>query len=679
MINAEGTTSHDAPEPQSAHTELPDNSTARAPLECDLIMKGGITSGIVYPRAIFELSKYYRLRAIGGASAGAIAAACAAAAEYRRTNDKCEAAFDALNNLPDQLADEVKGDSLLLRLFKPETETRNVLRWFLAGLTAKETRGWRAKSLALLKWAAAALRYFPIFAVIALASGGAVAFGMLQATAESITAIRVFASLFGVVSGLLLAIVTITLGVVLTLRKVLPSNFMGLVSGSGSGPNDDALTPWLNRQVQKLAGLGLDKPLTFGALWCAGRELETAPAIEVTESYDRAIDLRVMTTALSHSKAYSFPLEPEERFYFDPAEFERLFPPTIVAHLLAHGRAATGETDENHTPDSVDSTSVNQRLNQELEKRGLRRLPAMADLPILVPVRMSLAFPLLLSAIPLHRKRFLPQGSGVIERVWFSDGGIISNFPIHFFDSIIPTRPTFGIDLAEVSSLGVLDEAAVLPKTNRVVEPGWIDIEAGDANAGNTRRAPSLLKFLTSIITTLHGWNDATQMRVPGFRDRIAEIRLGPGEGGINLRMSKTLTLELAERGRRAGQLLCEHFVPSIYRSPTLPVDSTIKTTWSNHRWVRFRTAAKLLEEAFAGLRLAELKTKNDASAILALHLNQPSYKMSKAQAQGSIAAYEKLIELAEWFESERQQLGHRVYDEEYPKPHCQLRIRPRT
>ena len=48
-------------------------------LECDLVMRGGITSGIVYPRAIAKLAESYRFRSIGGTSAGAIAAAATAA------------------------------------------------------------------------------------------------------------------------------------------------------------------------------------------------------------------------------------------------------------------------------------------------------------------------------------------------------------------------------------------------------------------------------------------------------------------------------------------------------------------------------------------------------------------------------------------------------------------------
>ena len=35
---------------------------AKPGLECDIVMKGGITSGVVYPLAVCELAKVYRLR-----------------------------------------------------------------------------------------------------------------------------------------------------------------------------------------------------------------------------------------------------------------------------------------------------------------------------------------------------------------------------------------------------------------------------------------------------------------------------------------------------------------------------------------------------------------------------------------------------------------------------------------
>ena len=54
--------------------------------DCDLVMKGGITSGIVYPLAACELARQYRFRSIGGSSAGAIGAVLVAAAEHGRAS-----------------------------------------------------------------------------------------------------------------------------------------------------------------------------------------------------------------------------------------------------------------------------------------------------------------------------------------------------------------------------------------------------------------------------------------------------------------------------------------------------------------------------------------------------------------------------------------------------------------
>ncbi|MFT3971078.1 MAG: patatin-like phospholipase family protein [Micropruina sp.] len=51
----------------------------------DVTMKGGTTSGVIYPLALCELARNFRFRNLGGASAGAIAASLAAAAELGRT------------------------------------------------------------------------------------------------------------------------------------------------------------------------------------------------------------------------------------------------------------------------------------------------------------------------------------------------------------------------------------------------------------------------------------------------------------------------------------------------------------------------------------------------------------------------------------------------------------------
>jgi hypothetical protein len=59
----------------AAHGRTEDGNVADK--YCDLVMKGGITSGIVYPNAVLSLAREYRFKSIGGTSAGAIAAAVA--------------------------------------------------------------------------------------------------------------------------------------------------------------------------------------------------------------------------------------------------------------------------------------------------------------------------------------------------------------------------------------------------------------------------------------------------------------------------------------------------------------------------------------------------------------------------------------------------------------------------
>src|SRR4030081_3264187 len=68
--------------------------------QCDLIMQGGITSGVVYPGAVLKLATRYRFRSIGGTSAGAMAAAATAAAELGRDSG----GFDPLRKVTGEIA-----------------------------------------------------------------------------------------------------------------------------------------------------------------------------------------------------------------------------------------------------------------------------------------------------------------------------------------------------------------------------------------------------------------------------------------------------------------------------------------------------------------------------------------------------------------------------------------------
>ena len=123
-----------------------------AKLECDLVMKGGITSGVVYPLAVCRVAEKYRLCNIGGASAGAIAAVAAGAAEYARAtrNGRDGAGFEGLEKLPEQLTAEVGPDRQprLLALFQPTDEARSIFALLLTAIgnvpsIRSRRNGWR--------------------------------------------------------------------------------------------------------------------------------------------------------------------------------------------------------------------------------------------------------------------------------------------------------------------------------------------------------------------------------------------------------------------------------------------------------------------------------------------------------------------------------------------------------
>ena len=102
-------------------------------LQCDIILRGGITSGIVYPRAIAKLAETYDFRSIGGSSAGAIAAAWTAAAALaaKRGHDIFQT---RIKTHPQELAETRDGKTIFERLFQPQPCTRRLFNVFRASL-----------------------------------------------------------------------------------------------------------------------------------------------------------------------------------------------------------------------------------------------------------------------------------------------------------------------------------------------------------------------------------------------------------------------------------------------------------------------------------------------------------------------------------------------------------------
>jgi hypothetical protein len=218
-----------------------------------------------------------------------------------------------------------------------------------------------------------------------------------------------------------------------------------------------------------------------------------------------------------------------------------------------------------------------------LERNGagqMMHFPIGPDLPVLVATRMTLSFPILISAVPLYEVHFEHDAEPRLVRLVFSDGGITSNFPIHFFDSPLPTRPTFGLNLTGVRAETKLDPhdpcAAVRP-------PGAVNSPAYQPVASVT----SLVSFLVAIKDAMQNWRDNAQARLPGFRDRVVNVELAANEGGLNLAMSAAKIEELSERGRCAGDALVELFAGDGAGKPK---------QWNDHRFARYRTSMSLIE-----------------------------------------------------------------------------------
>lgn len=545
---------------------------------CDLVMKGGITSGVVYPLAAVRLSEQFVFKNIGGTSAGAIAAAATAAAEHARARG----GFERLKQLPEFLAGNSpeKGKNNLLTFFQPQPATRRLFRLCLAGLGEQEGRGGR-----LLR---AALRSYRIEALI----------GALFGLGFFYLAWRCSEGAFLVVCGaiaLILACVGVAValvcGLVRDLGGALPDNFYGLCSGlteefsNVKGPPPEGkgkpLTFWLNEYLNEFVQRTHDQsPLTFGELWG-----------EPGSDGGRAVNLEMMTTCLTHGRPYRLPFRDDEEirenglFYFRPDEFRKLFPESVVQWMESHPR-----------PEKNEKSAASRA---KLKEKGFLPLPAPADLPVVVAVRMSLSFPVLLSAVPLHaidRSRD-PEGE-TPERCWFSDGGVCSNFPVHFFDSPLPRWPTLSINLLEKPS-GTKPEDLLAPEMCRSNSAGiqetWNRFEVSESLHPDTQKLVAKRKaglgrpfaFAWALVATMQNWSDHVQSRLPGYRDRIAAVGLTPDEGGLNLCMPKERIDQLTQRGQAAGEEFVRRFgYPS----------AETKMNWENHRWIRLRSCFGSLE-----------------------------------------------------------------------------------
>jgi predicted acylesterase/phospholipase RssA len=491
---------------------IPHGPAARDLPPCDLVMKGGITSGIVYPSLVITLATRYRFASIGGTSAGAIAGALTAAAEYGRQLGNA----GGLGRFAEALQALSKRDAIL-DLFQPTPPTSSlflVLR--RAGLSRSRSPVWRlaftARVAARKRARVAAVGVFLALGVLATIAGAFVKFPLGVWIAWTLL---VALPLLGIV---ILATAAAAIGDLLrqTISSLAHWDF-GICPGTQQpGFEAEALIDWLHKHIQRCAGKPIDEPLTF-------RDLA-----------DQGINLTMITTDLSLARPVRLP-DCIGAYSFDVERMRQRFPATVVDAMVKASPPVA----------------------------GYATMPT-DDLPVVVGVRLSLSFPILMSAMALHQRS--PRGD--MRTHLLSDGGISSNFPMHFFDAWFPRHPTFGIDLAHFPE-GNRDEVFMLPDPRERAIPRWDPVA-------------SLPAFFALMKDTAQNWRDTLQSELPGFRDRVCQIRFDKGQGGLYLDMTDKDVEDLVQRGARAGELILETWT---------------EHQWDQHRWVRYLMTMGLLED----------------------------------------------------------------------------------
>ncbi|HET9423059.1 MAG TPA: hypothetical protein VFO49_18095 [Nocardioides sp.] len=513
----------------------------RPAAECDMVMKGGISSGVVYPLTVCKLATAYRLKNIGGTSAGAIAAVLAAAAEYRRREDVASpgAGFRALAEMPQEIK------TALPTMFQPHPDAARVFGVLNAQIDPDHQGAGRwTRTAARVVAAEKASFVLGLLGILLLVVPGLLIVNGLPIEGGDWARLAL-----GLVPPLLLALTVgllcAAVGLARTVVRLLPRLDYGLTDGA-THQTEPGLTQWLAERIQQVAGLEVDgRPLTLGDLWRTpaaddDRDVDgkrTVPAGELRRQRD--IDLQVMTTDLTLGRPFRLPFA-ERTFMFDEDEMSRLFPAPVVAAMKVrtaqHAHPETG--------------------------RPLWQFPQPADLPLVVMARMSLSFPGLIAAVPLYAVD--RGGDGSLVRHLFSDGGISSNFPMHFFDSLLPSRPTFGVDLT--------------PPHPHHPEKTWRpDFDAG--TNPRVRAIDGVGSFAGALRDAMQNWQDNRQVSQRGYADRVVSIRLDSDEGGMNLRMPDDVVLRLVARGAEAG-------------------DKLLEFDWDTHRRVRYRIATGRLTDA---------------------------------------------------------------------------------
>ena len=236
----------------------------------------------------------------------------------------------------------------------------------------------------------------------------------------------------------------------------------------------------------------------------------------------------MIATNVTHGRPYRLPqTDRDERLFFNPETWRKFFPDTVMHSLW--------ESSDPYVPLSKSDPSMPAGAEQ------LRELPR-GKLPIVVAARLSLSYPLLFSTVPLYAIDY--EESDVEKRKLrlcrFSDGGLCSNFPGHFFDCALPRWPTFGLSLEERNPTSKQSGSVWLPEYQGLGRTdSWFRLEHKDTkdlgqNSGKqgftvnpeSTGFGTLFKFLWYAFLSAKDWRDRTAIRIPHVRRRVVRLYL---------------------------------------------------------------------------------------------------------------------------------------------------------
>lgn len=626
---------------------------------CDVVLDGGVINGVVYPGFLVELARKFRFRSIGGTSVGAIAAALAAACEYNRRYGSDNGFNEGLAKMPGDLAELMDVPNKITRirsLFQPHISVRPIFEWFVDVLGSDVDRSNTAaqkeqkRPIGSLNYAqpksrlsrvlfwmdiwAKAIRHLapfwygiPLCALGALIALGVLIFvGLLNPA--SLLQMIIFAELVFLIAAVFLYPLCALVRQIIVLMRMPGS---GACTGMGADiAGTQGLSEWLHEGVQKSANLPLHKPLTFANLWAA----PGGPMAADGRAEQRSIDLRMITTCLSHGRIYELPLVKDDAVVmFKLSELKKFFPEAVIAHLRRVSKPLSFDTcpvlqqkykerlisiQQKTLPDPEQLErfkNLKKRIDDKLmeaedERKNLRdpnirELPT-ADLPIVVAARLSMSCPILFQNIPLIGFNLDVEAEDIdFVRLWFSDGGIGSNFPIHLFDKPIPRWPTFGLKILDVPPRLISNGEPLTSYIPYGHKSGSDDNllyprdRGGFTALDEKSTISSFLQVLFAIYTSAKDGHDQSFLRMPDVRNRVVRIYLNNRAGNmLNLKIAPEKIIDLAlDVGARGGENAASAYLATL-RPPKY---ANWVNTWQDHRWVRFNMLTQGLRSYLKG------------------------------------------------------------------------------